>query len=223
MPTPTKGPRLGGGPAHEKMILANLASQLFEHGRITTTETKAKRVRPLAEKMITFAKKGDLASRRRVMTVIRSKGVVHTLFTEIGPRFAERDGGYTRITKIGPRKGEAAPMAVIELVEPMTEAVVAEATAAAKRAAKEKKAAEEKALAAAALHDAEGTATPGEIVEDAKEFVEHEAKAVEAEVEEAAAEVEQLVDEAKVSHEAKAAEEAASAVEEAVAEAADEA
>ncbi|NBP92211.1 MAG: 50S ribosomal protein L17, partial [Actinobacteria bacterium] len=98
MPTPTKGPRLGGGPAHEKMILANLASQLFEHGRITTTETKAKRVRPLAEKMITFAKKGDLASRRRVMTVIRSKGVVHTLFTEIGPRFAQRDGGYTRIT-----------------------------------------------------------------------------------------------------------------------------
>lgn len=154
MPTPTKGPRLGGGPAHEKMILANLASQLFEHGRITTTETKAKRVRPLAEKMITFAKKGDLASRRRVMTVIRSKGVVHTLFTEIGPRFAQRDGGYTRITKIGPRKGDNAPMAIIEvLVEgtPGKKAVVGEATAtAAKAAAKKapaKKAAAKKAAA----------------------------------------------------------------------------
>lgn len=223
MPTPTKGPRLGGGPAHERLILANLATALFEHGKITTTEAKAKRVRPLAERMITLAKRGDLHARRRVLAVIRDKGVVHELFTEIGPRYATRPGGYTRITKIGPRKGDAAPMAVIELVEPMTEAVVAEATAAAKRAAKEKKAAEEKALAAAALHDAEGTATPGEIVEDAKEFVEHEAKAAKAEVEEAAAEVEQLVDEAKVSHEAKAAEEAASAVEEAVAEAADEA
>ena len=141
MPTPTKGPRLGGSPAHEKMILANLASQLFEHGRITTTETKAKRVRPLAEKMITFAKKGDLASRRRVMTVIRSKGVVHTLFTEIGPRFAERDGGYTRITKIGPRKGDNAPMAIIEvLVEgtPGKKVVVAEATATAAKAAAKK-------------------------------------------------------------------------------------
>lgn len=223
MPTPTKGPRLGGGPAHERLILANLATALFEHGKITTTEAKAKRVRPLAERMITLAKRGDLHARRRVLAVIRDKGVVHELFTEIGPRYATRPGGYTRITKIGPRKGDAAPMAVIELVEPLTEAVVAEATAAAKRASKEKKAAEEKALAAAALHDAEGTATPGEIVEDAKEFVVHEAKAVEAEVEEAAAEVEQLVDEAKVSHEAKAAEEAASAVEEAVAEAADEA
>jgi large subunit ribosomal protein L17 len=123
------------------MILANLASQLFEHGRITTTETKAKRVRPLAEKMITFAKKGDLASRRRVMTVIRSKGVVHTLFTEIGPRFAERDGGYTRITKIGPRKGDNAPMAIIEvLVEgtPGKKAVVGEATATAAKAAAKK-------------------------------------------------------------------------------------
>jgi large subunit ribosomal protein L17 len=205
------------------LILANLATALFEHGKITTTEAKAKRVRPLAERMITLAKRGDLHARRRVLAVIRDKGVVHELFTEIGPRYATRPGGYTRITKIGPRKGDAAPMAVIELVEPLTEAVVAEATAAAKRASKEKKAAEEKASAAAALHDAEGTATPGEIVEDAKEFVEHEAKAVEAEVEEAAAEVEQLVDEAKVSHEAKAAEEAASAVEEAVAEAADEA
>ena len=227
MPTPTKGPRLGGGPAHERLILANLATALFEHGKITTTEAKAKRVRPLAERMITLAKRGDLHARRRVLAVIRDKGVVHELFTEIGPRYATRPGGYTRITKIGPRKGDAAPMAVIELVEPLTEAVVAEATAAAKRAAKEKKAAEEKTAASAALHDAEGTATPGEVVEDLKEFVEHEAKAVEAEVEEAAAEVEQLVDEAKVAHEAKAAEkaaeEAADAVEEAAAEAADEA
>jgi len=177
--------------------------------------------------MITLAKRGDLHARRRVLAVIRDKNVVHELFTDIGPRYATRPGGYTRITKIGPRKGDAAPMAVIELVEPLTEAVVAEATAAAKRAAKEKKAAEEKALAAAALHDAEGTATPGEVVEDVKEFVEHEAKAAKAEVEEAAAEVEQLVDEHKVAHEAKVAEEtadeAAAAVEEAVTEAADEA
>jgi len=227
MPTPTKGPRLGGGPAHERLILANLATALFEHGKITTTEAKAKRVRPLAERMITLAKRGDLHARRRVLAVIRDKNVVHELFTDIGPRYATRPGGYTRITKIGPRKGDAAPMAVIELVEPLTEAVVAEATAAAKRAAKEKKAAEEKALAAAALHDAEGTATPGEVVEDVKEFVEHEAKAAKAEVEGAAAEVEQLVDEHKVAHEAKvaeeAADEAAAAVEEAVTEAADEA
>ncbi|CAB4714638.1 MAG: 50S ribosomal protein L17 [Actinobacteria bacterium] len=167
MPTPTKGPRLGGSPAHEKMILANLASQLFEHGRITTTETKAKRVRPLAEKMITFAKKGDLASRRRVMTVIRSKGVVHTLFTEIGPRFAERDGGYTRITKIGPRKGDNAPMAIIEvLVEgtPGKKAAVGEATAtAAKAAAKKapaKKAAAKKADDAAPAKKAAAKKAP---------------------------------------------------------------
>jgi large subunit ribosomal protein L17 len=156
MPTPTKGPRLGGGPAHEKMILANLASQLFEHGRITTTETKAKRVRPLAEKMITFAKKGDLASRRRVMTVIRSKGVVHTLFTEIGPRFAQRDGGYTRITKIGPRKGDNAPMAIIEvLVEgtPGKKAVVNEATATAAKAAPKAAAKKAPAKKAAAKSD----------------------------------------------------------------------
>ena len=137
MPTPTKGPRLGGGPAHERLMLANLATALFEHGRITTTEAKAKRLRPLAERLITFAKRGDLHARRRVLTVVRDKGVVHTLFTEIGPRYENRPGGYTRITKIGPRKGDNAPMAVIELVEPMLEQVVAEATGAAKRAAKE--------------------------------------------------------------------------------------
>ena len=137
MPTPTKGPRLGGGPAHERLMLANLATALFEHGRITTTEAKAKRLRPLAERLITFAKRGDLTARRRVMTVVRDKSVVHLLFTEIGPQYAGRPGGYTRITKIGPRKGDNAPMAVIELVEPMAEQVVAEATGATKRAAKE--------------------------------------------------------------------------------------
>ncbi len=138
MPTPTKGPRLGGGPAHERQILANLAQSLFEHGRITTTETKAKRLRPHAERLITFAKRGDLASRRRVMGIIPDKGVVHTLFTEIGPGFAEREGGYTRITKVGPRKGDNAPMAVIELVEfgaPAKKAVKTEAEKATKKAA----------------------------------------------------------------------------------------
>lgn len=146
MPTPTKGPRLGGGPAHERLMLANLATALFEHGRITTTEAKAKRLRPLAERLITFAKRGDLHARRRVLTVVRDKSVVHTLFTEIGPNYAGRAGGYTRITKIGPRKGDNAPMAVIELVEPLAEQVVAEASAATKRAAKQ---AEPKAAASA--------------------------------------------------------------------------
>jgi len=120
MPTPTKGPRLGGGPAHERLMLANLATALFEHGRITTTTAKAKRLRPLAERLVTFAKRGDLHARRQVLTVVRDKGVVHTLFAEIGPQFAQRPGGYTRITKIGPRKGDNAPMAVIELVEGRT-------------------------------------------------------------------------------------------------------
>src|SRR5690606_14346727 len=116
MPTPKKGARLGGSPAHQRLILANLATQLFEHGRITTTETKARVLRPHAEKLITKAKKGDLHNRREVLKTIRDKGVVHHLFTEIAPTFAERPGGYTRITKIGPRKGDNAPMAVIELV-----------------------------------------------------------------------------------------------------------
>jgi large subunit ribosomal protein L17 len=139
MPTPAKGPRLGGSPAHERLILANLATSLFEHGRITTTETKAKRLRPLAERLITFAKRGDLAARRRVLRVVRNKGVVHVLFTEIAPQMSERNGGYTRITKIGPRKGDAAPMAVIELVtEPVSpkKAVVREAQRATARAAR---------------------------------------------------------------------------------------
>jgi large subunit ribosomal protein L17 len=122
MPTPTKGSRFGGSPAHERLMLANLASALFEHDRITTTEAKAKRLRPLAERLITFAKRGDLHARRQVMTVIRDKDVVHKLFAEIGPKFAERPGGYTRITKVGPRKGDNAPMAVIELCEALTAA-----------------------------------------------------------------------------------------------------
>ncbi len=116
MPTPTKGPRLGGSSSHQRHILANLATALFEHGRITTTEAKARRLRPVAERLITFAKRGDLHARRRVLTLVTDKSVVHTLFTDIGPSYAARPGGYTRITKIGPRKGDAAPMAVIELV-----------------------------------------------------------------------------------------------------------
>jgi large subunit ribosomal protein L17 len=122
MPTPTKGARMGGSAAHQKHILANLAAALFEHGRITTTEARARRLRPVAEKLITFAKRGDLHARRQVLTVVPDKGIVHTLFTEIGPGFSERDGGYTRITKLGPRKGDAAPMAVIELVSEPVEA-----------------------------------------------------------------------------------------------------
>ncbi|RKS07540.1 LSU ribosomal protein L17P [Nocardiopsis sp. Huas11] len=117
MPTPTKGARLGSGPAHERHILANLATSLFQHGRIRTTEAKAKRLRPYAEKLITLGKRGDLHARRQVLTKITDKSVVHELFTEIGPRYENRPGGYTRITKIGPRKGDNAPMAVIELVE----------------------------------------------------------------------------------------------------------
>ena len=116
MPKPKKGARLGGSPAHQRLILSNLATALFEHGRITTTETKARMLRPVAEKLITKAKRGDLHNRREVLKTIRDKSVVHTLFTEIAPTFAERPGGYTRITKIGPRKGDNAPMAVIELV-----------------------------------------------------------------------------------------------------------
>lgn len=129
MPTPTKGPRLGGGPAHERLMLANLATALFEHGRITTTQAKARRLRPYAEKLITFGKRGDLHARRQVLKVLRDKSVVHALFAEIGPRFENRPGGYTRIVKLGPRKGDNAPMALIELVEPLTggQSVVREA------------------------------------------------------------------------------------------------
>jgi large subunit ribosomal protein L17 len=116
MPTPTKGARMGGSPAHQKHMLSNLAAALFEHGKITTTEARARRLRPYAEKLITFAKRGDMHARRQVLTVVPHKAIVHSLFTEIGPSMADRPGGYTRITKIGHRKGDAAPMAVIELV-----------------------------------------------------------------------------------------------------------
>src|SRR5882757_2045304 len=117
MPQPTKGPRLGGSPAHEKLMLANLATSLFKHGKITTTETKAKRLRPLAERLITQAKRDDLAARRRVRRTVQERDTFVALFEEIAPRYANRDGGYTRIVKTGPRKGDAAPMAIIELVE----------------------------------------------------------------------------------------------------------
>lgn len=138
MPTPAKGPRLGGGAAHERLMLANLSAALFEHKRITTTVTKAKRLKPYAERLVTFAKRGDLASRRRVLGLISNKGIVHELFTDIAQAVENRNGGYTRITKIGNRKGDNAPMAVIELVlEPVSakQAVVAEATQAAAKAA----------------------------------------------------------------------------------------
>jgi large subunit ribosomal protein L17 len=145
MPTPTKGTRLGGSAAHQKLILSNLATSLFEHGAITTTATKAKRLQPLAESLITKAKRGDLNSRRQVMKRIRDKSVVHVLFTEIGERYADRSGGYTRIIKLGPRKGDNAPMVKIELVEALADSP--KAKAAAKKAAPAKKATAKKAAA----------------------------------------------------------------------------
>lgn len=150
MPTPTKGPRLGGSPTHERHMLNNLSAQLFQHKRITTTLTKAKRLRPVAERFITFGKKGDLAARRRVLRSIADKSVVHELFTVIAPAMAERPGGYTRIIKIGNRKGDNAPMAVIELVmEPVaSKGAVAEATKVAEKAAEAPKAEAPKAEAA---------------------------------------------------------------------------
>ncbi|WP_424212260.1 50S ribosomal protein L17 [Streptomyces sp. BI20] len=156
MPRPTKGARLGGSAAHEKLLLANLAKSLFEHGRITTTEAKARRLRPVAERLITKAKKGDIHNRRLVLQTITDKSIVHTLFTEIAPRYAERPGGYTRITKIGGRRGDNAPMAVIELVEGeiAKAATIAEAEAATKRSVKE---AEAKAEAAETEAPAEET------------------------------------------------------------------
>lgn len=142
MPKPSRGPRLGAGPAHERLLLRTLAEQLFQHGKVKTTEAKAKKLRPLAEKLITHAKKGDLAARRLVAAQISNKSVVHTLFTEIGPRFEARNGGYTRITKVGPRKGDNAPMAVIEVLADGVSAktaVVDEAVKATKKAAAPKK------------------------------------------------------------------------------------
>jgi large subunit ribosomal protein L17 len=165
MPKPTKGARLGGSPAHERLMLANLATALFEHGRIKTTEAKARRLRPVAERLITKAKKGDLHNRRLVLQTIRDKGVVHTLFTEIGPRYENRPGGYTRITKIGNRRGDNAPMAIIELVEALTvqQEAVGEAEAATKRSVKE--AAGDQA--AADVKKDEATEAPAEESKDA--------------------------------------------------------
>ncbi|WP_329071100.1 50S ribosomal protein L17 [Amycolatopsis sp. NBC_01480] len=163
MPTPTKGARLGGSAAHERLILANLATQLFEHGKITTTEAKARRVRPLAEKLITKAKRGDLHNRRQVQRVVRDKDVVHKLFAEIGPHFSERAGGYTRITKTVPRKGDNAPMAVIELVAEQT------VTSEAERARKTKFAKDEAAQAVEAAPVAEETTEVAETAEAATE------------------------------------------------------
>ncbi|WP_101652099.1 50S ribosomal protein L17 [Brevibacterium ihuae] len=168
MPTPTKGPRLGGSPAHERMLLNNMASQLFEHKSITTTVTKAKRLRPVAERLITFAKRGDLAARRRVLSQIADKSIVHELFTSIAPAVAERPGGYTRITKIGPRKGDNAPMAVIELVLEAyspKQATVKEAEAATAAAAAPK-AEESSANEDAGSKDAESTEETPEVEPD---------------------------------------------------------
>jgi large subunit ribosomal protein L17 len=161
MPKPTKGPRLGGGPAHERLLLANLAASLFTHKSIQTTETKAKRLRPVAERLITFAKRGDLHARRRVLAVIKDKSVVHELFTQIAPLVAEREGGYTRIIKTGYRKGDNAPMAVIELVlEPVTpKAKKTAPAAAAPVAAEEPEAAEPEAA------ETEAAAEETEVVE----------------------------------------------------------
>ncbi|GLF97591.1 50S ribosomal protein L17 [Streptomyces yaizuensis] len=167
MPKPAKGARLGGSAAHERHLLANLAKALFEHGRITTTEAKARRLRPVAERLITKAKKGDIHNRRLVLQTITDKGIVHSLFTEIAPRYAERPGGYTRITKIGNRRGDNAPMAVIELVEGeiAKKATVAEAEAATVRAVKEDALKKDEAPAAEATEDAK----PAEAAEESKD------------------------------------------------------
>ena len=181
MAAPTKGPRLGGGPAHERLLLRNMATSLIKHGKITTTETKAKRLRPLAERLVTFAKRGDLHARRRVLTMITDKSVVHTLFTDIAPQVADRQGGYTRITKLGFRKGDNAPLALIELVlEPVNPKAVTK---------KPKLENAVKATAVAAAPAAEVVEeVPAETVEAAAEAVaEAPAAAVEAPVEEVAA------------------------------------
>jgi large subunit ribosomal protein L17 len=176
MPTPTKGARLGGSPAHEKLMLSNLATSLFEHGAITTTAAKAKRLQPLAESMITKAKRGDLNSRRQVMKRIRDKSVVHVLFTEIGERYADRPGGYTRITKLGPRKGDNAPMVKIELVEALADSPKAKKTAkkapAKKAAAAEKADADEKVEDEAKVEDVQDEKVQDVVAEDVQDVVE---------------------------------------------------
>ncbi|MET8004931.1 50S ribosomal protein L17 [Nonomuraea glycinis] len=184
MPKPTKGARLGGSAAHERLILANLATDLFRHGKIRTTVTKAKRLRPLAERLITKAKKGDIHNRRQVLTVVKDKGVVHHLFTEIAPTFAERPGGYTRITKIGARKGDNAPMAVIELVaeplNPVTVSRTTEAPAAAETAPAAAKTEETAPAAEATEAPAEETPAADAPAAEAKDEAKDEAKKDEA-------------------------------------------
>jgi large subunit ribosomal protein L17 len=188
MPKPTKGPRLGGSSSHQKAILANLATSLFEHGRIKTTEPKARALRPYAEKLITHAKKGTLHNRREVMKKIRDKDVVHTLFAEIGPFFSDREGGYTRIIKVEARKGDNAPMAVIELVREKT---VTDEANRARRASASKKAAPAKAAPAADEAPVEETAAAEAPVEETVDDVKAEDAAIEdaqtAEAEEAEA------------------------------------
>ncbi len=201
MPTPTKGPRLGGGPAHERLMLNNMATSLFKHKRIVTTETKAKRLRPVAERLVTFAKRGDLHARRRVMQQILDKGVVHELFAEIAPLVAERQGGYTRITKLGYRKGDNAPMAVIELV--------LEAVNPKPKSNKVKLTNNVATTAAAAAVVTAAAASDDEVVEEAAvEEVVAEAAAVETE-----APVAEVVEEAAAEAEAPAAEADASSAE----------
>jgi len=184
MPKPTKGPRLGGGPAHERLLLANLAAALFTHESIQTTETKAKRLRPLAERLITFAKRGDLHARRRVLAVITDKGVVHKLFTEIAPQVEDREGGYTRITKTGFRKGDNAPMAVIELVlEPVVKKPSAKKAAAAKAEASKPAA---KPAKAEVVDEAPAEEAADETAAETTEVAEVEAPAEETAAEETA-------------------------------------
>jgi large subunit ribosomal protein L17 len=219
MPQPSKGKRMGGSPAHERLILANLATALFEHGRITTTEARARRLRPVAERLITISKKGDLHARRRVLTVIRNKDVVHTLFAEIGPRYENREGGYTRIVKIGPRKGDNAPMAVIELVEALDAARAAEGVA--RRAAKEAEmakaatdaaAAKEAALVAAAAPDSGADSSSDEVAEAVEsESIETESESMNTEEVAAVEEVEVIEAEAAVESESVDTEEEVSA------------
>ncbi|MBO0807691.1 MAG: 50S ribosomal protein L17 [Actinobacteria bacterium] len=204
MPTPTKGPRLGGSPAHQRHILANLATALFEHGRITTTEAKARRLRPFAERLITFAKRGDLHARRQVLTVVSNKDVVHNLFAEIGPSFADRDGGYTRITKVNPRKGDNAALAVIELVR--EEATGSSRRRRSRRSQPAGRAAARQAPAADQAAEAEAADTEAADTEAA------EAPAAEAGAETAEAEV---ADEAEVPESEEAADEAEAGADEA--------
>ena len=177
MPTPTKGRRLGGSSAHQRHIMANLATALFEHGKITTTEAKARRLRPYAERLITFAKRGDLHARRQVLTVVTDRGVVHTLFSEIGPRFATREGGYTRITKIGPRKGDNAPLAVIELVEEEAAATATRRRRVRRAPAPARTAKPKAEAAAAAEHEAAAEEHEAAAAEHEAAAEEHEAAA----------------------------------------------